>query len=444
MDPLLYYIWLSLRCGAGNEAASFLLSKFGSPKEIFEADKYTLYEALPEREGLCAALCDKDISDAERVLEYCQRANIGIMTVDSPIYPQRLRAIHAKPIVLYYKGVFPNIDEKVAIACVGTRKCSDKGTRVAYKLGADLARAGAIVVSGMARGIDSMCARGALAEKGHTIAVLGCGIDVVYPPENEQLMKAISEKGTVITEYAPGTPPTGKHFPIRNRIISGLSLGTVVVEANAGSGALITAEHARKQGKDVFAFPGDVESTYHSGTNELIAGGALMVRDARDIVAEYEHLWKGKISSYRISKNKYYTGDVPLTPAEPLAKKYAAEVSKKKCENKSKLARKPLPASFYEEALDAADARIEIEEREPEYPVKTGADAKKENISEKLSGMDLLVYNALSGTMSSDEIAAKISRETGKNADVGEVLGALTSLEIEGFCKSFPGGLFSK
>ncbi len=444
MDPLLYYIWLSLRCGAGNEAASFLLSKFGSPKAIFEADRYTLCEALPEREGLAAALCDKDTSAAERVLEHCQRANIGIMTVDSPIYPQRLRAINAKPIVLYYKGTFPNIDENVAIACVGTRKCSDKGTRVAYKLGADLARAGAIVVSGMARGIDSMCARGALAEKGHTIAVLGCGIDVVYPPENEQLMKAIAQNGTVITEYAPGTPPTGKHFPIRNRIIAGLCLGTVVVEADAGSGALITADHARKQGKDVFAFPGDVESTYHSGTNELIAGGAVMVRDACDVIAEYEQLWKGRISSHKISKNKYYTGDVPLTPAEPLAKMYEAEAAKKKREKNRKPERKPLPTKFYEEALEAFDTRTELEEREPEYKKQGSVSEKKENISEKLSETELLVYNVLLGTMSADEIAAKISRETGKNPDVGEVLGALTSLEIDGLCKSFPGGLFSK
>ncbi len=442
MDSLLYYIWLSLRCGAGNETASFLLSKFGSPKAIFDADKNTLLSALPEREGLAAALCDKDTSAAERVLEYCQRANIGIMTVDSPIYPQRLRAIHAKPIVLYYKGTFPNIDEKVAIACVGTRKCSDKGIKVAYKLGADLASAGAVVVSGMARGIDSMCARGALSVKGHTIAVLGCGIDVVYPPENEPLMKAIAENGTVITEYAPGTPPTGKHFPVRNRIIAGLCLGTVVVEADAGSGALITAEHARKQGKDVFAFPGDVDSTYHSGTNELIAGGATMVRDARDILLEYEELWRGRISTRRIPKNKYYTGDAPLTPAEPLAKMYEEEAEKKKRSWGAKKERKPLPEKLYEEALENAEARIEFEEepfQEMQKPEKA-----KENTEPSLSGTELLVWRAISGTMSADEIAAKIARETGENIGVGEVLGALTSLEIDGLCKSFPGGLFGK
>ncbi|MBO5006679.1 MAG: DNA-processing protein DprA [Clostridia bacterium] len=440
MDPLLYYIWLSLRCGAGNETASFLLSKFGSPKAIFDADRHTLLSVLPEREGLAAALSDKDTSAAERVLEHCQRANIGIMTVDSPIYPQRLRAIHAKPIVLYYKGAFPNIDEKVAIACVGTRKCSDKGIKVAYKLGADLASAGAVVVSGMARGIDSMCARGALAEKGHTIAVLGCGIDVVYPPENEPLMKAIEQNGTVITEYAPGTPPTGKHFPVRNRIIAGLCLGTVVVEADAGSGALITAEHARKQGKDVFAFPGDVDSNYHSGTNELIAGGATMVRDARDILLEYEELWRGRISVRKIPKNKYYTGEAPLTPIEPLAKTYAEEAAKKKRSWGGKRERKPLPEKLYEEALENAEVKIEFEEERLEEIPKP----EKAKTEPSLSGTELLVWRAISGTMSADEIAAKIVRETGESIGVGEVLGALTSLEIEGLCKSFPGGLFGK
>lgn len=444
MDSLLYYIWLSLRSGAGNETASFLLSKFGSPKAVFDADRYTLLSALPEHEGLAAALCDKDTSAAERVLEYCQRANIGIMTVDSHVYPQRLRAIHAKPIVLYYKGTFPNIDEKVAIACVGTRKCSDKGTRVAYKLGADLASAGAIVVSGMARGIDSMCARGALAEKGHTIAVLGCGIDVVYPPENEPLMKAIAQNGTVITEYAPGTPPTGKHFPVRNRIISGLCLGTVVVEADAGSGSLITADLARKQGRDVFAFPGDVDSTYHSGTNELIAEGAVMVRDARDVICEYEELWRGRISSRRIPKNKYYTGDAPLTPAEPLAKMYAEEAAKKKRSWGKKQEKKPLPEKLYKEALESAEIRFELEEQTPQEPVKRPETKEKENIEAKLSGTELAVWRVLSGTMSADEIAERIARETGETVGVGDVLGALTSLEIDGFCKSFPGGLFSK
>lgn len=444
---MLYYIWLSLRCGAGSETASFLLSKFSSPKEVFEADKFTLYDALEGSEGIAKALCDKDLSAAERVVEYCQRANVGVLTPESSVYPQRLRAIHAKPIVLYYKGTLPNIDEKVAIACVGTRKCSDKGAKIAYKLGADLADAGAIVVSGMAHGIDAMCARGALSRRGHTIAVLGCGIDVVYPRENEALMKAICENGTVITEYAPGTPPTGKHFPIRNRIIAGLSLGAVVVEADERSGALITAEHARKQGKDVFAFPGDVESTFHNGTNELIANGAHMVRSAREVLAEYEQLWHGRIFTHNIPKNKYYTGSAPLTPADSMVQMYEEESTKKKRLRSKNEEERSVPRELYEEAMEYSDTRAEYEEM-PEPAPRSAIHAKKEAAKRvpepKLAGMEKLVWESMSGTMSSDEIAAEVQKKTGEKIDVGEVLGALTSLEIEGLCKSFPGGLFSK
>ena len=308
MDSLLYYIWLSLRTGAGNEKASFLISKFSSPKNIYGATREELYASLGD-DALVNLLCDKDLSSSERILEYCERANVGILTPESNVYPQRLRAIYAKPVVLYYKGRFPDVDKNVLLALVGTRKCSDKGARMAYKLGAELSSAGAIVVSGLASGIDAMCARGALSVGAHTIAVLGCGIDRVYPYENEKLMRTIEERGTVITEYAPGMPPSGKHFPVRNRIISGLSLGTVVIEAGKFSGALITAEHARNQGRDVFALPGDVENENYSGNNLLIKEGAKIARDAKDILSEYESVWNNKIFTEKINQNKYYTGD---------------------------------------------------------------------------------------------------------------------------------------
>lgn len=444
MDTMLYYIWLSLRCGAGSETANFLLSKFSSPKEIFGADKYALYDALPENEGLANALCDKDISVAERALEYCQRANVGILTPESGIYPQRLRAIHAKPIVLYYKGMFPNIDEKVAIACVGTRKCSEKGSRTAYKLGADLADAGAIVVSGMAYGIDAMCARGALSRKGHTIAVLGCGIDIVYPRENEALMKSICENGTVLTEYAPGTPPTGKHFPVRNRLIAGLSLGTVVVEADERSGALITAEHARKQGKDVFAFPGDIESSYHNGTNELIASGAHMVRSAKEILLEYEDIWHGRVNIDDINASNGHIAEEQEAPFAPTPADLVTETKKKRSIFGKKRA---VSNRAVEKAKQISENRTEYDEMTELSSVGSvvSADKSKEkNMTSSLEGMEKLVWESLEGTMSGDEIAAAIQAKTGNGIDMNEVMSALTSLEIDGLCKSLPGGLFVK
>lgn len=446
MDTEVYYIWLSLRLGAGSEAPSFLLSHFGSPKAVYEADEDALGKVIPGKRGIIAALCDKDMETAKKVYEYCRRANVGIITLESPLYPERLRSIHAKPIVLYFKGALPDVDKNVLIACVGTRKCSEKGARLAYNLGADLAAAGAIVVSGMALGIDTMCARGALSAGGRTIAVLGCGIDRVYPPENEELMKAIIANGTVITEYAPGMVPNGKHFPVRNRIISGLSLGTVVVEAGRGSGALITAEHARGQGREVFAFPGDVDNKFCKGTNDLISEGAKMVRSAADVLAEYEGVWRSRIFTQNIHINKYYTGDT-IPPKAPLgAGDYSAEAEKKKKPfalfGKKEKAKKHRVSEeellLAHEEAEKRGAYEEVYTFPPEPEGAGGADAGA------LEGFEKTVYEHLTGTLTSDELAASIEKSTGERADTGAVLSALTMLEIEGYCASLPGGLFKK
>lgn len=450
MDTAVYYIWLSLRCGAGSEAPSFLLSHFGTPKAVYEADEQELSRALPGRSGLAAALCDKDMETAQRVYDYCLRANVGIITLESPLYPERLRSIHAKPIVLYFKGTFPDIDKNVLISCVGTRKCSEKGARIAYELGADLAAAGAIVVSGMALGIDTMCARGALSAGGKTIAVLGCGIDRVYPQENKELMRDIMENGTVITEYAPGMVPNGKHFPVRNRIISGLSLGTVVVEAGRGSGALITAEHAGKQGRDVFAFPGDVDNKFYTGTNDLISDGAKMVRSAADILREYESVWHGRIFAENIHINNYRKGKgrEAIPPKAPIeVQDYSDEAGKKKKgfgffrkkDARVRVSDEELLSAkeeaerreIYEEVLDFSTLPIA---EEPQNAPDTSA----------LDEFEKTVYENIIGTGTSDEIAAAIARATGAPVDTGAVLSALTTLEIEGLCQSLPGGLFKK
>lgn len=173
---LLYWIWLALRCGAGSENGTYLMAKLGSPEEIYAADETRLDGVAGISPELKKALLDKNIEICKRILDFCERTNVSIMTADSDIYPQRLKNIHAKPLLLYYKGKVPKIDDNVLCAVVGTRSCTEYGEKVAYKFGAELAMGGAIVVSGMARGIDAMAARGALSVGGHTIAVLGCGI----------------------------------------------------------------------------------------------------------------------------------------------------------------------------------------------------------------------------------------------------------------------------
>ena len=214
MNPLVYWVWLSLRCGAGSELGTYLLNHFKSPQEIYEADEETLRSVEGIDGNILEALLDRDLTYSTQIVEYCERVNVGIMTMHSPIYPERLRSIHAKPIVLYYRGKIPDIDDNVLIACVGMRKCSELGKQTAYQLGKDLAHAGAIVVSGMALGIDAATMKGAIDAGGHTIAVLGCGIDRAYPPENKDLMETIAKTGTVITEFAPGT---FRHYGICSR-----------------------------------------------------------------------------------------------------------------------------------------------------------------------------------------------------------------------------------
>ena len=413
MDTL-YYIWLSLRCGAGSESGTFLLSKFGSPEKIYELTDEEIYKIEGIDADTADKLTDKDLGYPERVLEYCQRENVGIITPDSPIYPKRLSRIHAKPIVLYYKGKIPDVDDNVLIACVGTRNCTDHGMKSAYKLGAELAEAGAVVVSGMALGIDAACARGALAVGGTTIAVLGCGIDTIYPPQNEELFHQIIAHGAVITEYAPGAAPDGEHFPVRNRIISGLSLGTCVVEADMKSGALITARHAEKQGRDVFAFPGRVGESGSSGTNALIHSGATMVRGARDILEEYELLYPHRIFTEHITKKKYF-------------------VSEK--ETKSEIAdRREKPKKTRERPV-----REEKPKNDPE-PVRT---EPREIDTSAFSDVERAVYEALKSSSVPDEIRAAASGNVGRPLGAGEVLAALTTLEILGVCEALPGGKYA-
>ncbi len=422
MNHLVYWVWLSLRCGAGSELGTYLLTHFKTPQAVYEASAEELRAVEGIDGNILSALLDRDLSFSTKVVEYCERVNVGIMTADSSIYPERLRGIYAKPLVLYYKGKFPNVDDNVLIACVGTRKCSKNGEQTAYQLGADLAHAGAIVVSGMALGIDSAAQRGALSAGGHTIAVLGCGIDRVYPYQNKDLMDTIGEKGTLLTEFAPGTEPSGKNFPIRNRIISGLCQGTVVVEADLHSGSLITARDAARQGRDLFAFPGDAGNPLSAGANALIKNGAKLVTGALDVLDDYELLYPHRIFTENISMSKFRK----KSSAEPKEEKptrkeapkfqFERETIRKKQEMEEKVSR-----------MDAANA-----EQKPAVAVDTSG----------LSEEERSVFSVIGEAMSAEEIAAALAKKTGSPVDMGTLLGTLTMLEIGGFLEALPGGSF--
>lgn len=288
-----YWLWLSLIFEPGSTRCDALLHAFGNdPKAIYEASQ-TEYEPLCNNNlRLINALCDKSLDRVYNVLDFCKKNNIGILTLDDPKYPTSLLRIQGHPPVIYYKGTIPDFSKNLTVAIVGTRSVSAYGSSAAYTLAHDLAVSGVIVVSGMALGSDTAAHRGALDAKGTTVAFLGCGIDRVYPKENERLMNEIIANGAVMTDYPPGARPEGRHFPIRNRLISGVSHGVLVIEAAKKSGALITAEHALRQGKLLYAIPGRIGELASEGTNGLLLDGAKTVTKAGDILCDFEGLFK--------------------------------------------------------------------------------------------------------------------------------------------------------
>ena len=288
----MFWIWLSLRLGPGCRQYPTLLERFGSAYDVFEAREERLRELLPElSDSQIRALSDKRLDQAFAIEEYCRSNGIRILRYNENDYPFSYRVLPNPPLILYCRGELPAFQNHLCVAIVGTRKMSEYGRGMAYKIAYELAAAGAIIVSGMALGIDSIAACAAMKADGRTIALLGGGVDVPYPPEHERLMGIIANRGVLMSEYAPGSEPMKTNFPLRNRLISGLCQATVVVDADERSGALITAGLALEQGRDLFAVPANVGAANASGTNRLIRDGAHVALSADDILSHYEFLY---------------------------------------------------------------------------------------------------------------------------------------------------------
>lgn len=295
MANLKYFLWLTQRKGFGPGEIGKTLSFFGTPEAAYFAQREE-YELLDLPGGKKEALEDKSLAGAEKILEDCDRLGVHIMTIQDADYPERLGQIYDPPCVLYWKGKPLNVDDRLTIGVVGTRSCTPYGEDLAGRLGLELARAGAVLVSGMAEGIDASGLRGALKGGGTVISVLGGGLDVIYPRQNRWLYEDVAANGTLVSEYPPGTEHAGRHFPVRNRIISGLSMGVVVAEAGVPSGALITARAALEQNREVFAFPGPVGARASLGCNRLIQDGeAKLILSAEDIVEEFRLLFPNRL-----------------------------------------------------------------------------------------------------------------------------------------------------
>ena len=280
-----YWIGFNRVRGIGAARLRALLDYFGTLEAAWNAPAYDLRQAGLDQRSVANLVKTRDELDLDGELERLDQLHVQVLTWDDAAYPRNLREIHNPPPVLYVQGEVDKRDEW-AVAVVGTRRASVYGKEAAHAMARGLAQAGVTVVSGLALGIDSVAHRACLDAGGRTIAVLGSGVDVIYPSSNRQLASGIVERGALVSEYSLGTRPEGRNFPPRNRIISGLTLGTIVVEADIGSGARITADFAAEHGRDVFAVPGNIFARNSRGTNRLIQEGAKLVCDVGDVLEE--------------------------------------------------------------------------------------------------------------------------------------------------------------
>ena len=412
---LVHWIWFAHRPGVNDRMKVELLQHFQDPEEIYFADS----GAFDHIEGLTSeaaeALGDKDLIPAEEILEACHREKLHILTYRDAAYPAGLKNIPDPPVVLYYKGQLPDLDASPVIGVVGTRKASAYGMTSAKRLGYQIGKCGGIVVSGMAYGIDGMAMSGALTAGVQVVGVLGCGADIVYPLSNRALFKDVAEYGCILSEFPPGTQPAKWTFPKRNRIISGLSNGVLVVEAPEKSGALITARLAAEQGRDVFAVPGNIDMPSFVGSNRLLRDGAIMVSSGWDILSEYEALYPDKIR-----KN--------TAPAHQTA--YPDEV-----ENSEHQIEKPLPKVAQKAALPGKKTHLKknLEKKAIDNQPSTAySDVNKPK--PKLSEDEQKIVDAIqSGERLVDDVIAETGLTTGK------LLSSLTMLELKGIIRRLPG-----
>lgn len=446
-----YWIWLAEGCGPASRYFGNLIDRFGDPFEIYRLDDFEIAQLkLPN--GVTQKLCDKNLTKAHEMLDICKSEDIDVITYGDGRYPEGLRNIVDPPAVLYCRGHFLSFDSVLSIGVVGTRNMSEYGRRNAYKSGYDLAKAGACVVSGMALGIDGAAACGALAAGGFTVAVLGCGVDEVYPKHHTTLMGEILRHGAVISEYPPRTKPNGYNFPKRNRIISGLSQGLLVVEASLKSGALITAKNAHEQGRDVFAIPGKLTEEGAGGPNSLIKEGAYPVHTMADVIKRYEFIY-GDL----IDKKKLEHGISELPDIDTVFKKYGMyyAISGREAPSTGMYTVKGSRGSEEDAArrtqggrFDRFEAKKSAEQSKAPIPEtreraeKKQSEVKAEKAPEpaiELDGKTRSVFEAMPLDRPVRPEAIKIN-----GMGVAEVITAITMLEIYGLIESLPGGVYIK
>lgn len=392
MADVKYWLWLTQTAGLSGAAANKYLEHFGSVKKLYFASAEE-YRFVPEaREAEVKKLMNKRLDAAEKIETACRRLGIRILTLYDADYPDRLRNIYDAPLVLYVKGELPAIDDSPCIAVVGTRKSRPYGQHCARRFGGDICRSGGVVISGLAEGVDSAAIRAAIEAGGSVIGVLGTGIDMAYPAWNLELQETVAQNGALISEYPPGTKGNRANFPRRNRIISGLSVGVVVIEAPEKSGALITAARASEQGRDVYVVPGNIDDPNFVGSNLLIRDGAALVMNAWDVISCYR--WQFPERIQRRENKKLAVLEAVKRLTEP-KKEIKPELENKKSVDKPKI----------REYIDMKD-KAQLSESELALVCALMDGAKQRDELIELSGMA-----------------------------AADALSALTMLELEGYVK---------
>lgn len=420
----LYWIWLSQRCGVASKDFGRLMERFDDPFEIYRLEEEEIEQLLGISPTQKIRLFDKSLEDAYSILRYCKQKGIDIVAYTDKRYPSRLRSIEDPPVLLYLKGKMPDMDNRLCVGMVGTRKISEYGKDSSYKISYELAAANTVVVSGMALGVDGVSACGALAAGGQTVAVLGSGISVVYPREHQKLMDAIAKRGAVVSEYPPFEKPLPHNFPKRNRIISGMCQGVLVIEGSAGSGALITANKAISQGRELFALPGKINESNSDGPNELIKNGALVALSADDILVHYDFLYHDCINYANLRKAKKGIPDV-----DAALKKYgaAAECIVKRERNSN--TQKP------------TTQKTEQTEQTAKAEVKQNTDRSAETAhTAQIEGLDENSKKVYLAMPTDRAVSPDLLSVDGLG--VGDVITALTMLEISGLVSSVAGGMY--
>ena len=430
---LLYYIWLGAKLQAGSVSPKILLEYYDCDIEkIYNASEED-YMKLKISKNDIAKLADKDLTDAKHYYEYCAKERVGILCYDSSFYPQRLKNISNPPPMFYFKGRVEMFDDYPCFAMVGTRSCSENGIRTAYRMGYEAAMRGAVAVNGIAAGIDAAVLKGALDADGYVIVFLGNGIDRIYPTSNTELFKRVARRGLILSEFPPFSKSVGHNFPVRNRCISGISLASVIFEADKGSGALLTATHAENQGRPVYAVPGDINDPLYSGPLELIKNGAIPITCADDFVMEYRELFPHRIETGSL-------GTYPVEKENTAVKEaFGEETILKRTENPKITL--PKPKRFDKDKNKDKANTPSVEEIPNSIPNenKTNPESNEHSML-NLSHLSASEAKVISIMEKSEFVTADDIARYGIKID--DALSSLTILEIYGYVESMPGGRY--